>query len=128
MVQTWCCMLAARCVGPARGQAPAPALIGIGRLAYNKKLDCDAFTTIRLYQPEKYCIGEQYEIQLKKKKLFEGVIIDVKKFWLKDLSNFVAYLDTGYSKENCQSIIQKMYSKVDFNTQPLSLILIHKVK
>ena len=28
-------MLAARCVGPARGQAPATALIGIGRLAYN---------------------------------------------------------------------------------------------
>ena len=53
---------------------------------------------------------------------------DVKKFMLKDLSNFVAYLDTGYSKENCQSIIQKMYSKVDFTTQPLPLILIHKVK
>lgn len=65
---------------------------------WNKKLDCDAFTTIRLFQPEKYCIGEQYEIELKKEKLFEGVIIDVKKFWLKDLSNFVAYLDTGYSK------------------------------
>jgi hypothetical protein len=95
---------------------------------WNKKLDCDAFTTIRLYQPEKYCIGEQYEIQLKKEKLFEGVIVDVKKFMLKDLSNFVAYLDTGYSKENCQSIIQKMYSKVDFTTQPLSLILIHKIK
>lgn len=95
---------------------------------WNKKLDCEAFTTIRLYQPEKYCIGEQYEIQLKKQKLFEGVIIDVKKFMLKDLSNFIAYLDTGYSKENCQSIIQTMYKQVDFNTQALSLILIHKVK
>ena len=95
---------------------------------WNKKLDCDAFTTIRLFQPEKYCIGEQYEIQLKKEKQFEGVIIDVKKFMLKDLNNFVAYIDTGYSKENCQSIITKMYAKVDFNTQALSLILIHKVK
>jgi hypothetical protein len=95
---------------------------------WNKKLDCEAFTTIRLFQPGKYVVGEQYEIQLKKVKLFEGVIIDVKKFMLKDINNFIAYLDTGYSKENCQSIITSMYKKVDFNTQPLSLILIHKVK
>ncbi len=95
---------------------------------WNHKLDCDAFTTIRLFQPEKYVIGEQYEIQLKKVKQFEGVIIDVKKFMLKDLSNFIAYLDTGYSKENCASIIQTMYKKIDFTTTPLSLILIHKVK
>lgn len=94
---------------------------------WNHKLDCDAFTTIRLFQPEKYCIGEQYAIQLKKVKQFEGVIIDVKKFMLKDLSNFIAYLDTGYSKENCQSIITKMYPRVNFTTQFLSLILIHKV-
>ena len=95
---------------------------------WNKKLDCDAFTTIRLYQPEKYIVGKRYKIQLKKEKQFKAVIIDVKKFMLKDLSNFIAYLDTGYSKENCQSIITKMYSKVDFTTQYLSLILIHKVK
>lgn len=95
---------------------------------WNKKLDCVAFTTIRLYQPVKYIIGEQYEIQLKKEKQFDGVIIDIKKFMLKDLSNFIAYLDTGYPKEKCADIITKMYAKIDFNTQPLSLILIHKVK
>lgn len=93
---------------------------------WNKKLDCNAFTTIRLYQPNKYQIGHEYEIRLKEKALFNAVIVDVKKFYLKDLSNFISYLDTGYSKENCTGIIKKMYPKINFDNTYLSLILLHK--
>jgi hypothetical protein len=95
---------------------------------WNKKLDCDAFTTIRIYQPEKYVIDETYQIDLNKAEFCKGTIIDIKKFWLKDLNDFIAYLDTGYDKEECKKIITLMYKRVDFNTTPLSLILIRKQK
>lgn len=93
---------------------------------WNNKLDCHAFTTIRLFQPTKYCIGETYDITLNKQKICEAIVIDIKLFWLKDISPFIAYLDTGYSKEECTDIINKMYPFVDFNSTYLSLILIKK--
>ena len=95
---------------------------------WNNKLACDAFTTIRLFQPRKYVVGQSYNILLKGRHLADAVIVDIRRFLLDDLSNFVAYLDTGYSKENCTGIIRKMYPTVDFNTTNLSLILLHKTK
>ena len=75
MVQTWCCMLAARCVGPARGQAPAPALIGIGRLAYNYKISADtiyyeATAGKRKTKGKVYHNGRQTEIAILMKTYF----------------------------------------------------------
>ena len=93
---------------------------------WNKKLDCQAFTTIRLYQPEKYVVGETYEILLKDVAIGKGEIVEIRKFMLSELNEFVAYLDTGYPKEKCKEIIRKMYPKVDFERQILSLILIKK--
>jgi hypothetical protein len=80
-----------------------------------------------LFQPKKYIVGEQYEIHLNKVKQFEGVIVDIKRFMLHDVNEFVAHIDTGYTKEKCQKIIQTMYPKVDFSITPISLILIKKI-
>lgn len=93
---------------------------------WNNKLEAKAFTTIRLLQPDKYRTGETYQISLKRKDLFQAKIIEVKPFWLKDLNEFIAHLDTGYCKEECKNIIIKMYPNVNFLQKQLSLILLKK--
>jgi hypothetical protein len=93
---------------------------------WNNKLNCNAFTTIRLFQPDKYIIGEKYKVSLKGIPVCESVIINIKNFKLYDLNDFIAFIDTGYNKEECRKIILRMYPKIDFTTQLLSLILILK--
>jgi hypothetical protein len=94
---------------------------------WNNKLDCKSFTTIRILQPDKYRTGETYIITLKRKELFQAKIIEIKPFWLKDLNEFIAYLDTGYNKEECTEIIKKMYQNINFQQKQISLILLKKV-
>lgn len=91
---------------------------------WNNKLDCKAFTTLRLRNDSKYVPGQTYSIYHKDSYWGKAVIRSISHFYLKDLNNFIAYLDTGYSKEECAAIIQKMYPKVDFANKQLSLILL----
>jgi uncharacterized protein YqfB (UPF0267 family) len=97
---------------------------------WNNKLNCNAFSTIRLKQPSKYVLGEIYEIYLKKeqKPLFNAQIMDIKYFTIDKINEFMAYIDTGYSKEKCQNIIRTMYPKVDFEIKELCFILLVKAK
>ena len=94
---------------------------------WNNKLQCKAFTTIRLYSPNKYKIGDTYKIILKKECIGAGRIIAIRNFLLIELNDDIAYLDTGYSKQECEKIIRRMYeSKVNLNKVLFSLILIQK--
>lgn len=89
---------------------------------WNNKLDCKAFTTIRLHNAEKYIVGEVYEIYLKDKDkwIFKGrARLESKRTFLTEkINQFVAYLDTGYSAQQTKTIIRKMYKQhnpeVDF--------------
>ena len=67
---------------------------------------------------------------LNKKPLFTADIIAIKHFFLKDINDYVAALDTGYSAEECRKMIQTMYkaSNIDWNTRLLSLVLFRKNK
>lgn len=95
---------------------------------WNNKLDCDAFTTIRLENPSKYIVNEVYSIQLQNKHLFNARIESIKPFKLDKLNNFMARIDTGYSAKVCTGIIEKMYGNVDLKVKPLWFILILKEK
>lgn len=93
---------------------------------WNNKLDCKAFTTIRLYNPNKHFEGNQVNIWLKGGARGTGTIKAVKPFLLEKLNPFISYLDTGYSVEECRNIILKMYPSINFQTKQLALILIVK--
>ena len=95
---------------------------------WNNKLDCQAFTTIRIYQPQKHCAGVRVEPVLKGTSYGPATIMDVKPFMLDKLNSFIAYLDTGYSVEECRGIILRMYPKIDFTQKQLALILMVKDK
>jgi uncharacterized protein YqfB (UPF0267 family) len=101
---------------------------------WNNKLAGKAFTTIRLMDHKRYRIGETYEVFLAKGKednfLCYAEIEDIKHFKLADLNNFMSYIDTGYSVDECRNMIRTMYKNrvKDWEKQYLSFILLVKLQ
>lgn len=76
---------------------------------WNNKLDNKAFSTIRIYNPKKYIIGYYYKIILKEKYLFDAKIEYEKSFYINELTEAMALLDTGYFRNETIDILKKMY-------------------
>lgn len=100
---------------------------------WNNKVTCRAFTTIRLRNDKKYRIGETYSIWLKSgsedKCIGYADIAAIKHFRLAELNDYMAYLDTGYSPDECRNIIRKMYQHKVRNIEnaTFSFILLVKI-
>jgi hypothetical protein len=82
---------------------------------WNNKLNNTYFTSIRQENLTKYIIGKLYDVILKDELLKHAILVDIRKFQIKDLTNYMACLDTGYSKEESLNIFSKMY-KIDAST------------
>lgn len=99
---------------------------------WNKKLDNNVFTTIRLENPLKYKRGGFYKIvQQEKGRIIDrgfAEIIDISVIRLFQLKPYAAWLDTGYSLDQTKGIIFKMYPGKDWSQQNLYYMLIRKVK
>lgn len=101
---------------------------------WNRKLDCDTFSTIRLWNPEKHYQGREVDIYDKSVSppRFKGVgrYELVSEFTINQLKPAAAMLDTGYTLEETQNMIRTMYHKTvpNVETQPLAYIIIKKVK
>ena len=93
---------------------------------WNQKLHCYSFTTLRLQQNDKYIVKQKYRIKLKKELIAIAEIEDIRNFYLHELNEFIARLDTGYSLKMTKDIIKKMYPRVNFEVKKLSLILLTK--
>lgn len=94
---------------------------------WNNKLDCSAFTTIRLHQPKKYIVGQDYEIYLKAPFCI-AKIVAIKQFKISQMNEFMAMIDTGYSVQETIEIIKKMYPNIDYENQLFDFILLQKRK
>lgn len=77
---------------------------------WNKKLECDAFTTIRL--SNNYIVGDLVEIYLNEKFIKNCLVIGKYRCKIGDLSELTCRLDTGYSKIETIEILKKMYGKM----------------
>lgn len=99
---------------------------------WNKKLETDTFTTIRIENPHKYRLGEVYQItQQERGRIIDrglGKIISLTLVKLHQLKEVPCYLDTGYGLDATKDIIYKMYPGTDWAQQNLYYILIQKVK
>jgi hypothetical protein len=95
---------------------------------WNNKLDCLAFTTIRLYSAQNHVPDRPVQYTLKGVLKGNGKLKGCKKFLLHEMNEYIAYLDTGYSLEEAKNIIIRMYPNVDFKTKQLALLLIVKDK
>lgn len=99
---------------------------------WNNKLGCKAFTTIRLHNPGKYRVGENYEIYLKDgnewKYLGVAECKAIRTFRKSKINEFVAFLDTGYPSNACHKIISRMYKRLPEEDPQMDLILLVYVK
>jgi len=95
---------------------------------WNKKLKCDFFTTLRLYNEAKYRVGATLEVEYKKEIIKRVQVQAMKRIMLHEINAFIAGLDTGYSIEQTKAILIKMYPKVNFQVQALSLVLLKTLK
>lgn len=92
---------------------------------WNNKLECLSFTTIRP-KSDKYKVGEVYQINLKGQSKGTATIAEIKEFKLEKINEFIARLDTGYSREKCIEIISTMYKNQDVSKMTFQLILLKK--
>lgn len=97
---------------------------------WNQKLNCDAFTTIRIWHRE---IGKHVHVVPNKStgiEPFDAVVVVCKQFSIGALTDGMSYIDTGYCADETRKIMQTMYSKKHKNweTMPYYLIILKKVK
>ena len=94
---------------------------------WNNKLDNKAFTTLRF--TDRFKVGDRVEIHLKNKLHSVGEVIGKKEFFIQHINDYIAYLDTGYDKDECIKIIHRMYKNksIDFDKQKIKLYLIKKI-
>lgn len=76
---------------------------------WNNKLRNKCFSTIRIWQPDKYIEGETYAVYLKGKYLGPAKLVAVNDFRLGLMSPGMALLDTGYTRDEVKQIMRKMY-------------------
>lgn len=93
---------------------------------WNNKLQCKAYTTMRLYG-RKYESGKRFQVQLKGENIHVAEVVEVKPFWLKDMNEFMAHVDTGYTTLEARDIIVRMYPKVNLQQQQMCMVLLRVV-
>lgn len=98
---------------------------------WNGKLNCDSFTTMRLHNPVKYCVGASKQIYLKGVWKGNAKIIDVRRIHLSDINQFTAKLDTGLPPEDCRRLIRALYKNrpgINWDAQLIDLCLLEYQK
>jgi len=95
---------------------------------WNNKLDCKCFTTIRLYNLSKHFRGNQFEVFLQKKFKTKALVLGTVLTTLDKLSDYVCYLDTGYSREETIAILKKMYPQIDFKKKKICILLLQRIE
>lgn len=93
---------------------------------WNKKLDCDYFTTLRL--SDRFKINDEVEIVIKGESKGLGTIVNKTSCKLNELDVFTCALDTGYGVAETQNVIRRMYPNTDWEKQPIYRYLIKKQK
>lgn len=96
---------------------------------WNKKLDCNVFTTIRVKNENKYQVGNEFDVHLVGKSIKKVKIVAITYFVLKNINEFIAQIDTGYSRAETIKIMERMYGKKVHSPDFIfSIILLKTIK
>lgn len=79
---------------------------------WNNKLCCEYFTTIRLQNASR-TPGIQLDVFLKDKSIGTAVIVTKVKLRMSAITDMMAFLDTGYNRDETRKILRKMYPDQD---------------
>lgn len=97
---------------------------------WNDKLFCDCFTTFRPNYPI-YSVGKRFDVVLNGNQFFGEVdVIEKKVMKLRDVNEWIARLDTGYSLDEFQKLVRTMYKNKfgDIENLQFCLLLLKRVK
>jgi len=94
---------------------------------WNSKLGCNAFTTIRISN-DFHKVGETFEVKQKGRTIGKFKIVHKRQFKLEQLTDGMAYLDTGYNRQDTINIIKRIYSSKDYDWTTITLDYILLVK
>lgn len=95
---------------------------------WNSKLDCKCFTTIRIYNQTKHFKGNQFEVFLQKKLKGKVAVLNVAILKIEKLTDYICYLDTGYSRSETIELLRKIYPRIDFRNKNLAILLLKKIE
>lgn len=95
---------------------------------WNNKLDCKCFTTIRIYNNKKHFKGNHFEVFLQKKYKAKVEVLSIGVIKINSLTDYICYLDTGYSSAETIEILKKMYPRIDFKNTYLTVLLLKKIE
>jgi len=95
---------------------------------WNNKLNCTAFSTIRLWNPEKYSVGQVhsviYETRSKVTRCpIDAEIMYVRKIKGSDLNEAMCLIDTGYSLEETKKALRRMYEGKDIEVTDFAFVV-----
>lgn len=98
---------------------------------WNNKLHCSSFSTIRIFNPEKYVLLDVYEILLKSKsgksseKLGIARLQVITPFLLDNVSPGMCFIDTNLSVIDFISLVQTTYKNknIDFRKQKMAFMI-----
>jgi len=95
---------------------------------WNGKLNEEVpyFTTVRLFNTNKYKIGKQFAIYYKTDLLYIATCMSIKILTINQVNEYVAGLDAGLTVKEFIALMMKFYPKIDWKTQRLHLILLKK--
>ncbi|WP_113636069.1 hypothetical protein [Nubsella zeaxanthinifaciens] len=82
-------------------------------LNWNCKLYCNVFSTLRPRDDEKYQLDEVYQILLKGNDMGEATAVMIKHFKLSMMTEAIALIDTGYTKQRAIEIIATLYPDIE---------------
>jgi len=102
---------------------------------WNNKLDNICFSTIRLYNGNKYFPGATFDVELitKGQTIPKGTAqaLIVYKIKINELTEYYARMDTSYGREETINIIRTMYKNkpnVNTDTADFAIVLFKKIK
>jgi len=96
---------------------------------WNNKLDCACYTTLRL--SGRHHVGDKLEVWMDGKPHHRAIVRCRHVLTLDTISETVALIDTGYTREECIKIIRRMYPKIDniqWQSQPIYLYVLQKIR
>lgn len=98
---------------------------------WNSKLNCSAFSSIRLRNDKKFILGHEYQVILKDQPIFVCRLVAISHFMLDGMSDAMSFIDTGYNKKETIAMIEKMYKNKDIDVHSVTwshLVFYHDTK
>ena len=98
---------------------------------WNLKLNCRSFSTVRVENPKKYRLNEEYRVLLKQTgtrptiDMGIAVLRHISHFYLFDVNPGISLLDANLNREDFIKLVLTMYKNagIDFNKQRMSFLV-----